>query len=307
MKTTYSILELPSIEKNADDKYVSYSQYSTWKTCPFKWKLQKIDKVKKYESSIHAVFGTAVHSCLQHWIQVLYTQTIKESEAIDFREIFLQQLKLEYQKEVEKTGAHFSTKEELAEFYLDGISILEWIRKKRKMYFAPKNEELIGTEIPILLPPDPKLPGVILMGFLDLVVRDKISGKYKIRDIKTSTRGWKDWDKKDETKVSQLLLYKIYFAQQYNIPVDSIEVEYFIVKRKIDEDSAFPQRRVQNFIPSQGKVSINKVQNAFNEFLESCFLPSGEINTGGDYPAIGGKNFKNCKFCEFNTDDFCKK
>lgn len=305
MKDTYSILKIPTIEKNKEDKYVSYSQYSKWKTCPRAWKLAQIDRIRKYDSSIHAVFGTAIHACMQYWIKTMYLETIKKAETIDFPTLLMSELKKAYQEEYERAGTHFSNKEELSEFYLDGLNILEWTRKKRKMYFDRKNEELVGIEIPILLAPDPKLPGVILMGYLDLVTKDKRDGKYLIRDIKTSTRGWKDWDKKDETKVSQLLLYKIYFSQQYNIPADKIQVEYFIVRRKIDEDAAYPQRRVQNFAPAQGSVSINKVQRNFNEFLESCFLPEGGYNLNGQYEPMAGLNFKNCRFCEYNNEEHC--
>ncbi len=45
--------------------------------------------------------------------------------------------------------------------------------------------------------------------------------------IKTSTRGWGDKEKKDETKQFQLVLYKKYYSQQFNIPEDNIDVLEF--------------------------------------------------------------------------------
>ena len=54
---------------------------------------------------------------------------------------------------------------------------------------------------------------------------------FKIIDIKTSTNGWNDYAKKDENKQFQLLLYKQYFSEQYGIPLDKIEIEFFILKR----------------------------------------------------------------------------
>ena len=36
---------------------------------------------------------------------------------------------------------------------------------------------------------------------------------FTIYDIKTSTRGWGDREKKDEIKQFQILLYKIYFSR----------------------------------------------------------------------------------------------
>ena len=44
-------------------------------------------------------------------------------------------------------------------------------------------------------------------------------------DIKTSTKGWDDKTKKDETKQLQLVLYKKYYSQQFGVPEDDIEIE----------------------------------------------------------------------------------
>ena len=51
--------------------------------------------------------------------------------------------------------------------------------------------------------------------------------------LKTSTMGWNKWQKKDENKTQQLLLYKQFYSKMYNHPIEKIEVEYFIVKRKL--------------------------------------------------------------------------
>lgn len=297
---------LPEINKEIPKGsiVISYSQFSKWKKCPRSWKLAYIDKIKTAKPSIHAVFGTAIHACIQKWVETFLTTSVKESEKLDFDSMLLKNLQETYKKELEKIGSHFSTKEELSEFYLDGLNILNWIRKKRTMYFS-RTDQFVGVEIPILLAPDPKKPGVLLMGYLDLITRDVDDKTFKIRDIKTSTRGWKDWDKRDETKISQLLLYKIYFSQQYNVPIENIEVEYLIVKRKIDEDSEFAQRRVQTFIPAQKKPSLNKVQGNFNEFLENCFTEDSQYNKEAAYHPIAGTKYQNCRFCEFNNEEQC--
>ena len=73
--------------------------------------------------------------------------------------------------------------------------------------------------------------------------------KFIIIDIKTSTRGWNDKAKKDKSKQHQLVLYKKFFAQQYNVPIDDIDIEFFIVKRKLYESQDFVIKRVQQFRP----------------------------------------------------------
>lgn len=296
-----------SPEKPENSIYVSYSQYAAYQKCPLSWKLKYIDKIKKSEPSIHAIFGTSMHNVIQYWLQVLFTETVKKSNDLDFESMLITEMKQNYASEVERFESHFSTKEELTEFYLDGISILNYLRKKRTIYFDKKHQELVGTEIPLSISPIPEIPNVLLIGFLDIVFKDKNGPKFYILDLKTSTRGWKDWDKKDQTKIDQLLLYKIYFSKQFNIPIENIDVEFIILKRKIDEDSLYPQRRIQIFKPSQGSISYNKTLRNFEQFINSCFLPDGTYNDARHYLPISNNGW-NCKFCDFkDREDLCPK
>ena len=51
-------------------KRVSYSQYNQWVTCPYKWKLNYIDKLGVWTDSIHTLFGTSMHEVLQTYLTV---------------------------------------------------------------------------------------------------------------------------------------------------------------------------------------------------------------------------------------------
>ena len=127
---------------------------------------------------------------------------------------------------------------------------------------------------------------------------------FRSYDIKTSTRGWGDREKKDEIKQFQILLYKTYFSEQFGVPVDDISVKFFIVKRKIWEESEFPQKRIQEFIPANGKTKINKAKNALSSFIESTFNVDGSFKST-DYQATPSKN--SCMFCPFkDRKDLCK-
>ena len=46
-------------------KRISYSQYSQWDVCPYKWKLNYVDKLGTWTDSIHTLFGTSMHEVLQ--------------------------------------------------------------------------------------------------------------------------------------------------------------------------------------------------------------------------------------------------
>ena len=59
----------PHLLNYAYQKNISYSQMSIFRGCPHRWKLQYKDKIKRFTSSIHTVFGTAVHeACNTIWM-----------------------------------------------------------------------------------------------------------------------------------------------------------------------------------------------------------------------------------------------
>ena len=90
-------------------------------------------------------------------------------------------------------------------------------------------------------------------------------------------------DLKDEIKQFQILLYKHYFSEQFGVPVDNINVKFFILKRKIWEESDFPQKRIQEFIPANGKTKVKKAKTALIEFIENTFNTNNTENTNGRF------------------------
>jgi hypothetical protein len=75
----------------------------------------------------------------------------------------------------------------------------------------------------------------MFQGYLDVVLYHEPTNKIKIIDIKTSRQGWSKKEKSDENKQFQLIAYKKYFSELYNVPIENIEIEFMIVKRKIFE------------------------------------------------------------------------
>jgi hypothetical protein len=127
---------------------------------------------------------------------------------------------------------------------------------------------------------------------------------FTIYDIKTSTRGWGDREKKDEIKQSQLLLYKIYFSEQFGVPTDNIDIKFFILKRKIWKESEFPQKRIQEFIPANGKTKMNKAKNSLTTFIENVFNIDGSFKSTEHQPTPSKSS---CKYCPFSQrKDLCK-
>jgi hypothetical protein len=222
------------------------------------------------------------------------------ADALPLQEMLLKRMKDNYNQIMGKNGGEvFVEQHDMEEFYQHGLLILEWFKKKRGMYFSKKGYELVGIEVPI----DYKMnDGVKFIGYIDVLIHDTVRDRYKIIDIKTSTMGWNKYQKADKNKTDQLLLYKNFWGAQNNIPLDKIDVEYFIVKRKLYEKVDFPQRRVQTFTPANGKPSINKVVNNVNRFVEDCFIDD-KHNLQANFMKNPSK--KNCRFCEFNQTEHC--
>ncbi len=291
----------------AYQKNISYSQMSIFRGCPHRWKLQYKDKIKRFTSSIHTVFGTAMHESMQYYLDYAYEKSFAAADRdIDLKEDFQGRYISEYQVQYRKNNdSHFSDAVEMREFFEDGVAILEWFKKKRNRYFSKKGTYLVGCEIPIVVAPNKMLNNVLYVGYLDVVTYCETTDTFKIIDIKTSTNGWNDYSKKDENKQFQLLLYKQYFSEQYNIPLNKIEIEFFILKKKVldpnDEKLMSPYQayRVQQFAPPSGKIKLSRAKNAINDFINECFNSSGKIKEA-DYPKSPSK--WNCNFCPYGED-----
>jgi len=280
---------------------ISYSQLSMFSECPQRWKLNYIDKLRVFETNIHLIFGTAMHEVIQTWLEVMYHDSIKNANKLNLEQRLHDKLIEGFKKAKEEEGKEPCTLEQLREFFQDGVNILDFVKKRRADYFSKRGYKLIGCEVPI----DVDLKkNVKMVGYLDIVMLDEFHNTIKIYDIKTSTQGWNKWMKKDENKTQQLLLYKQFYSKQYNHPIENIEVEYFIVKRKLWENTDFPQKRVQKFVPASGKPSMNKVANRLDLFLETAFDDKGKHNTDKIF-ALPSK--KACKWCEFRKTEHCSE
>lgn len=274
-----------------------------WLKCPQQWKLSYADKLNKYEDNIHTVFGSAVHTVIQGYLTSLYESTLGavEADQIDLEAEFISEFSKKIEAARTKSADFIATPEEIAEFEADGKIIVKYFSSAsvRKKHFPSKRYRVLGVELPLEIPLKNGL--VVYKGYLDIVLRDQKTEKIHIMDFKTSTNGWNKYQKEDRTKTDQLLLYKRFYSKMYNIPVTSIIVEFIILKRKLYEDVAYPQQRIQRVSPPDGKISMKRVETSFVEFINECFDSEGNYNIAKSFLKIPGKNKKNCKFCQFKT------
>ena len=278
---------------------VSYSQFGMYSSCQQQFKLNYIDKLGISNANIHLIFGSSMHEVIQHFLDVMYNVTKKQALQLNLEQMLQDKLVEHFKKEKEKMGENDPcTKEELQEFFEDGVKILEYFRIKLDSLYAKSGWRLVAIEQ--RLNAEIK-PGVHFIGFIDILLEDLTTNEYVIIDLKTSTRGWNKYQKADKTKISQMLLYKKFYSDKYGIPLDKIKVEYQILKRKLYEGADFPIPRISKFVPANGKPSVNKAWNDFKGFVDSVYGDNGEV-IQTEFPTNKGKP---CDWCEFKTRKLC--
>jgi hypothetical protein len=278
---------------------VSYSQYGMWTGCQQQFKLSYIDKLGESSANIHTIFGSAMHETIQHFLSVMYGVSKKQALLLDVEGMLKEKLVEHFTTEKAKmTEGTPCTQIELEEFFGDGRQILHYFKTKLDKLYTKSGFELVSIELPLNAE---VRPGVNFVGFIDIVLKEVSSGKIIIIDLKTSTRGWNQYQKADKVKTSQMLLYKKFYSEKYNVPLDKIEVEYQILKRKISDTTEFTIPRISKFVPANGKPSVNAAWKGFMEFVDSVYDEVGAVKQV-DFPT---NKSKACDWCEFKSRKIC--
>lgn len=278
---------------------VSYSQYGMWTSCQQQFKLSYIDKLGESSANIHTIFGSAMHETIQHFLSVMYGVSKKQALSLDLESMLKDKLVEHFTAEKAKmTEGTPCEKEELEEFFGDGREILSYFKSKLDKLYTKSGFELVSIELPLNAE---VRPGVNFVGFIDIVLKDVTSGDIIIIDLKTSTRGWSASQKSDKVKTSQMLLYKKFYSEKYNVSLDKIKVEYQILKRKISEKADFVIPRISKFVPANGKPSVNAAWKGFNEFIDAVYDEEGKVKDV-DFPT---NKSKACDWCEYKTRKIC--
>jgi hypothetical protein len=282
-------------------KTVSFSQFSNWWTCPHKWYRDYILKEKTFEDNLIMTFGTAIHETIQLYLKTLFGMNDKRADKIDMMKYFIWAFKRQIKK---KSIPH--TQEEFDDFVEDGRNILaEFKDPVNRLRFFPRDKwELLGIEDELNVEIK---NNVNLTGFIDIVLREKRSGRIKIIDIKTSNNGWNNYQKEDFTKTSQLVLYKALYSKSHNIPLTHIDVEFFILRRKLydTKTTRYEQSRIDIFKPSAYQNDVLQVIQEFSKFVDTCFTVEGTYKADIKYPKNPGPRKKNCKYCNYLKNGKC--
>ena len=293
-----------SLRAGKQMKRVSYSQYKTWVECPYRWKLKYIDGLDSFDHSIYTIFGTSIHRVIQDWLeQDLYSDSVFDASSINlsqkFKSILIEEA-APHMKHINENGEQtfLFSREELEEFYEQGLKIISYVQQNQEKLFPTKNVKLFAIEHELKADVNDH---VYFIGYIDIITHNEVTGEYSLYDLKTSTRGWNKYMKLDKTKTDQLLLYKIFFAKEMGIPDYKVNIGYLIMKRELYETS-YPNPRVTEFAPSNGPPSLKRAWSGFNNFTDLVFSDEGSYIS--EQEATLSKN--SCRFCSFGKDGTCE-
>lgn len=291
---------------------ISFSQFEMFMKCPKRWELKYVQKIGKFSPTVHLVFGNAIHKCIQQYLVKLFSGKIKDANSINFAELLATEMKTAYddmlntyrKKEPNRDSYNFTSKSELKEFYFDGLDIIKYVTrdKTRKQYFDKKQYDMVAIELPIKSKIHEDYEVYILM-FIDILLYDKVNNSYEITDLKSSTKSWSSWQKKDKLKLSQALIYKKFLSKEFDIDMTNIESKFLVLKRKVNAEMY--EGHTQKVVPAQGKPSMNKIQKLLELMVKYIFDNDGKIKSNVKFPAISGDGGKNCKFCEYKDTPHC--
>lgn len=289
--------------ENSWNRRISWSQFKTYEECPKKWQLRYKEGHYVPSSSIHTIFGAAVHEAIQTYLNVLYHKSVGEAENLNLRSILVDKMKEEYKKAKKefKESEYIEGDElpasqiEMKKFLMDGEKMIKSFLANRTEYFNTKTTDLVGIELQIN---HSLKENVDYVGYLDVVLKERGNEKYKVIDIKTSKEGWDKWKKKDKMRVNQVVSYKSYYSEVLGTDPSNIDVEYIILKRILKENKYYNQNRIQTFSPPSGSITQNKVREQINKFVEDCYNDDGSRKDKEYEPDPGRFS---CPFCEFSS------
>jgi len=270
------------------------------------WHYQYNNKLVPFTSSIHTIFGSAMHETIQEWLEVLFHDQVKKANEMDLNSLLYAKMVQAFKvarAQAKGTLDPGINAKVLQEFYLDGKHILDYLKKNRAGYFSTKTMELAGVETLLY---QEITPGVMFKGLVDLVFYSPLADTWTIMDIKTSTSGWKDYQKKDDKKIAQVALYREFFSKQFNIPVEKINVEYFILKRRVpvNADFASMQKRVQEFRPAIGPRKSKQFRETFTQTLKDML---NEDMTFKDHSQNTTPEKFACTYCDVGKMKLCNE
>lgn len=257
--------------------HISFSEFALFNQCSHRHLLEKHLAIIQQPSSIHLYFGNAIHESIENTLKKDWR--IEETVGF-FRTTFSKDM-------LDNMKGTFEFKNEFENFLSQGEQIIRIL----DLDGIFKDYELISIEEAIY---ENIYRNYYFKGFIDLVVRHKITGRYKIVDWKTSGTSWSLPKKmKDNIFLAQMRFYKFFWGKKNNISMSEIDCRYIVLNR-------FKVKKELKTIP--GEIQIVDVESTNEEIkasLEKLAITVKMIHIDRKFPKI--KHITNstnsCFFC----------
>jgi len=194
--------------------HISYSELKNWHHCPFYHKLVNIEKLKVFEGNEYTAFGTALHSVCE--------DLLTDEVDIPKPELFNQK----FRDEIKKLKSEEINKKLIVDMFAQGGKLSEQVLPSLESYFDDC-EVFMAEEK--LYEPISGTDDYLFKGYVDLIVKE--GDNYHIIDWKTCSWGWDSRKRSDKMILYQLILYKHFFCQKYDISPDMVHTHFGLLKR----------------------------------------------------------------------------
>jgi hypothetical protein len=248
----------------ANRRHISFSEFSLFNQCGHRHLLEKHLRVLQQPPSIHLYFGNAIHSTIE--------LSLKDNLSINKRiEYFKATFSKDMMNNMKDTNDY---KLSFHDFLIHGEQILKFLDLNKIL----DEYDLISVEEPLY---ENIFSNYFFKGFIDLVIRHKITKRYKILDWKTSGE---DWDikkkKKDEIFLCQMRFYKFFWSRKNNIELSNVDCSYVVLNRlkKKKDPNSYPGN-IQN-------VDINSSEEEIKYSLEKLAKSMRMIHIEKKFPKI---------------------
>jgi len=265
--------------------HISYSELKEWTTCPWKHKLNYIDKINQFKGNEHTAFGSALHTVCE----VIVEDYDENKQSKDLEQLFEKEFLQNLQKIKSNTEKIQFSGELINSMRSQGKHIIQFILPALKKYFG--KFELVSVEEQLYEAIDNEKINKNFKGFIDLVIHTPKTKKYHVIDWKTCSWGWDSRKKTDKMITYQLSLYKHFWAKKHNKNYKDITTHFALLKRTANKNN------VEIFKVSNGEKKIGNALKLLNKAvynINKCNYVKNRISCYGKY---GVCEYYKTKYC----------
>ena len=282
---------------------ISFSEYSTYLNCQHKWYLQYVLKLKS-DLSEDLIFGSAIHATIEkiftnETVKKLYSKDLYYTSQRIFKEFLNEEIE-KYKKDgfEEELKKLFSSEEKIKFLVYQGTNLLV----KLDLVKTFKDYELVEVEH--------KLEDIVIYsteeydltykGFIDIILRNKLTNQYLILDWKTSRKSWDIRQKLqyNPDHFAQLALYKYFYSKEKELSFKEIDTKFFNLPRE-------EPNKLKQF---KGELDEEYILDFIDRFILIGKEVVGKRILSENFEKAKLTKKKNmCFFCQFNNDKYCNQ